>query len=263
MKNKNMVLVLVGIIAVALAGYYSYKTFLGPIGTREIKDPTFSIYLENKSKAFEETTEWYDVKIKYPEQNAGAADFVFKQWNDFAAEFQLRKYKSRADAKEELGLGDMEEQKYSFISDYKLVEGGTLFGTSTLTYIFTIYNYTGGAHGGTYIAAYTVDEYGKVYNAEGILPTESIEKISAFVTSEIQRLRKERLTSNDSGLSKSEIDELLKDDTWVKEGTAPTRENYSVVWPEGNNIVISFGQYQVASYAEGMYEVKVPKKMFE
>jgi hypothetical protein len=263
MKNKNLGLVLVGIIAVAIAGYYSYKTFLGPIGIREIKDPTFSIYLDNKEKTFEEATDWYEVKIKYPEQNAGASDFIFKQWNDFANEFQLKSIKNRKDAQEKLGLGDMPEQKYSFNAEYKLVEGGTLFGTSTLTYVFTIYNYTGGAHGSTYIAAYTIDEYGKVYSTEEILPTSKLANINEYVTSEIQKQRQARLTPEDSGLSKTEIDELLKDDTWVKEGTAPTRENYSVVWPEGNNIVISFGQYQVASYAEGMYEVKVPKKMFE
>lgn len=263
MKNKTIIMTVFGIIAVGLAAYYSYKTFLGPINTREIKDPAFSIYLDNKEKTFEENTDWYEVKIKYPEQNAGAADFIFKQWNDFANEFQLRSIKSRADAQEKLGLGEMPEQKYSFLADYKLVEGGTLFGTSTLTYVFTVYNYTGGAHGGTQIATYTTDEYGKVYSSEDILPSSKLEKINKYVFEEIQKLRKTRLTSDDSGLSKSEIEELLKDDSWAKEGTAPTRENYSVVWPEGNNIVISFGQYQVASYAEGMYEVKLPKKMLD
>lgn len=263
MKNKTIFLATLGIFAVAVAAYYSYTTFVGPIKTKEIKDPTFSIYLENKEKTFEEATDWYEVKIKYPEQNAGASDFVFKQWNDFANEFQLKSIKDRKDAQEKLGLGDMPEQKYSFSADYKLVEGGTLFGTSTLTYVFTIYNYTGGAHGGTYIAAYTLDEYGKVYSTEEILPTDKLEKINQFVFEEIQKQRKARLSSGDSGLSKSEIDEQLKDDTWVKEGTAPTRENYSVVWPEGSDVVVNFGQYQVASYAEGMYEVKVPKKMLE
>lgn len=264
--NQNIkikIVSLIGIVAVAAAAYYSYTTFVGPIKTKEIKDPTFSIYLENKEKTFEESTDWYEVKIKYPEQNNSAASFVFDQWNAFAREFQLKKYKSRSEAAEELGLGDMLEQKYSFIADYKLVEGGTLFGTSTLTYVYTVYTYTGGAHGSTAIAAYTINEYGKVYTIEEILPENKLAKISDYIFAEIQKQRKERLSGGESGLNKKEIEELMKDETWAKEGTKPIRENYSVAWPQGNDIVVSFGQYQVGSYAEGMFEVKIPKKMLE
>ena len=61
------------------------------------------------------------------------------------------------------------------------------------------------------------------------------------------------------GMSAKDIDESLKDTTWLKEGTNPVRDNYSHVWIDGENIVISFGQYQVGPYVEGVYEVKIPK----
>jgi hypothetical protein len=263
MSRKIIFITTLILIAGAFAGIYSYNKFVSPINFNVKKDPSFSIYLENKQKTFEEITDWYEVKIKYPEQNLPAADFIFQEWNNFANEFQLKKYKSREEAKEELGLGDMPEQKYVFNAEYKLVEGGNLFGTSTLTYIFTVYNYTGGAHGGTNVLAYTIDETGKIYQAKDFLGESVLPKISDFVAKDILRQKKERLSNPEQKLSEKEVAEILKDESWIKEGTKPVRENYSVVWPEGDSIVVNFGQYQVGAYAEGMYEVKIPKKMLE
>lgn len=256
--SKKIILIISAIILLIVAAVFSYRTFTKEVQLREIRDPAFSVYLENKQKSFEESTDWYEVKIKYPEQNSRASDFIFKQWNDFANESQLKKFKSRAEAAEELGLGDAPEQKYSFIADYKLVEGGTLFGTSTLTYVFTVYTYTGGAHGSTQIQAFTQDEFARVYSVSELLPDDKLEIVSKLAYADLQKQRRSRLESIAPKMTKKEIEEALKDDSWLKEGTSPVRDNYSVVWPDGNNIIISFGQYQIASYAEGIFEVKIP-----
>lgn len=245
----------VTIAAIIAAGIYSYKTFVAPIKTHEIKDPTFSIYLENKKKVFEESSDWYETKITYPEQNERAANFVFTMWNDFARENQLKKYKNLAEAKKELGL-NVDGAKYGFTADYKLVEGKTLTGSSTLAYVYTVYTFTGGAHGSTQIIAFTQDEFGKTIGIEEILPKVKLDKIAKLSYENLLKQRRERMKS--FNMTDKEIAESLKDDSWLKEGTAPTRENYSVAWLDGNDIVISFGQYQIASYAEGIFEVRIP-----
>lgn len=258
MKQKKIALIILGVVVVVVAGYFSYITFNKEIKLNEIRDSSFSIYLQNKEKDFAEDSEWYEVKIKYPEQNNRASDFIFKIWNDFANENQLKKYKNLAEAKKELGI-NVDGMKYGFNADYKLIEGGTLFGTSTLTYVFTVYTFTGGAHGSTQIYAFTQDEFGKAYTVSEILPDEKLENASKLAYADLQKQRRNRLEDISPKMSEKEIQESLKDDSWLKEGTAPTRDNYSVAWPDGDNIVISFGQYQIASYAEGMFEVRIPK----
>ena len=262
-NTQNRILVtVVGVLIIISAIFFSYKNFLGPIKINEIKDDRFSIFLDNKQKEFVENTDWYEVKIKYPEQNSMASDFIFKQWNDFANEYQLKKYKNRKEASEPLGLFN-NESKDSFLADYKLVEGGTLFGTSTLSYIYTVYTFTGGAHGATNIAAFTVDEYGRVYNINEILPDDKLAKVSEYAYADLTKQRREKLENSGQKFESGELNRLLSDTEWLREGTKATRENYSVAWPDGDYVVISFGQYQIASYAEGIFEVKVPKSLLK
>jgi hypothetical protein len=254
-KQKKIVLIVLGLGVLAVTGLFSYKIFNREIRLNEIRDSAFSIYLQNKQKNFEESTDWYEVKIKYPEQNSRSADFIFKMWNDFANENQLKKYKSLAEAKKELGL-NVDGAKYGFTADYKLVEGKTITGSSTISYVYTVYTFTGGAHGSTQIFAFTQDEFGKVIAIEDILPTDKLEKISKIAYTELQKQRQTRL--KEFKLSDKEIAETMKDDSWLKEGTAATRDNYNVAWLDGSDTIISFGQYQIASYAEGIFEIKIP-----
>ncbi|MDD3520749.1 MAG: RsiV family protein, partial [Actinomycetota bacterium] len=47
-------------------------------------------------------------------------------------------------------------------------------------------------------------------------------------------------------------------DEMFEEGTAPVYENYSNFVLLQNDIVIIFGQYQIAPYAAGMFGVRIP-----
>lgn len=47
-------------------------------------------------------------------------------------------------------------------------------------------------------------------------------------------------------------------DDWLREGTAPTAENYRKLLPLANGLRVIFEQYQVGPYAIGVHEVTVP-----
>ncbi|MBK1632229.1 hypothetical protein CKO31_16080 [Thiohalocapsa halophila] len=48
------------------------------------------------------------------------------------------------------------------------------------------------------------------------------------------------------------------DDDWLREGTAPTTENYRKLLPLADGLLVIFEQYQVGPYAIGVHEVIVP-----
>jgi hypothetical protein len=48
------------------------------------------------------------------------------------------------------------------------------------------------------------------------------------------------------------------DEDWVKEGTKPTSEYFANILVEKNGLLVKFNGYQVASYAAGPKEVKIP-----
>lgn len=250
MKNKNILFIVLLLILVSGIGF-SYYHFNKQIPVTEIKDSLFSQFLNDKKEKFTESEEWYDVSIEYPKDNQKIRDIIFEQWNAFAKESKLKDFKTFAEAKEELQL-NVEGMKYSFNSEYSLATS-----TDTISYVYQIYTFTGGAHGGTDIFPITLNQKLEILTPENILPDDKLKKVSEIAYKDIIRQKKERL--KEYGMSDKEINENLQDSTWVKEGTDPKRENYSSVWFDGGDLVISFGQYQVGSYAEGIYEVRIPK----
>jgi hypothetical protein len=222
-----------------------------PIPTKEIKDGTFSVLLENATNTFSQSADWYDAKFDYPKNSKVVQDQIFQKWEDFNGEYKLDSFKTFDEASSSLGLFSP-EQKYSFFASYELAHT-----TSTISYVYQIYNYTGGAHGGTLVYPITLDEKQQIIPIDRILPDDKLEKVSKLAYNELLKQRHARM--KEFGMKDSEISDALKDDDgWMKEGTAPTRENYSAVWLDGDSLVVSFGQYQVAPYAEGIFEVSIP-----
>ncbi|HDV6633451.1 TPA: DUF3298 domain-containing protein [Legionella pneumophila] len=62
-----------------------------------------------------------------------------------------------------------------------------------------------------------------------------------------------------ANLAKKEITvKKISDENWIKEGTKPTQENYSIWHFTKNGIAIVFNTYQVAAYVYGEQTVDVP-----
>jgi uncharacterized protein len=56
----------------------------------------------------------------------------------------------------------------------------------------------------------------------------------------------------------SQREPFSPDDNWLREGTAPTADNYRKLLPLAEGLLVTFEQYQVGPYAIGTHEVSVP-----
>ena len=244
---KVLSVVVLGILIFCGVGFLTYRNFIRPVIIKDSQDDNkFSFYLQNPNgdkKHFEETTDWYEAKIDYPNKSKVVTDKIFSMWSDFAKENTLKDYTNLADAKKGLDI-NIESLKYSFIAEYSIATS-----TNYITYVYTIYNFTGGAHGSTYVFPITLNEKNEVVKVEDILPSNLLNKVSKISKIKILAEKIKRMG-----------DYVAKDDTFVDEGVKPTRENYTNVWPVGDgDLMIDFGQYQVGSYAEGLYDIRISK----
>ena len=109
---------------------------------------------------------------------------------------------------------------------------------------FSIYEYTGGAHGGLGFMTFTFDFASERVLAldDLFLPgTSPLDVIAPLVQADL----------------KAQLGEIT-DPEWIANGTAPTPENYQnwVLTPE--SLVVIFPAYQVAAYAAGPQQVTIP-----
>ena len=160
--------------------------------------------------------------------------------------------------RENLGLSDsVPEIKYAYTADYKIATS-----TNTISYVYTVYTFTGGAHGSSYKLAYTFDVKGRMLKIENILPESQLKTVSDFAFKELSKVSFNKLKEyGDQSMKGLIYEDYIKDKEnikWIKEGTEAKRENYNTAWLDGNDLVIYFGQYQVWSYAEGDYELRIP-----
>jgi hypothetical protein len=197
---------------------------------------------ETEKERIESKKDWYTASYEYPKGNEfikNKIENVFKDW--------IKENEGDIPGLKKINPNP----EYTFAAKYKTGSSST-----TKSYIYDVYSFTGGAHGGISLLPYTFSADGKELSIESILPTNRLQKVSQIAFVEIQKQRKNKLF--EQKLTSKEVSESLKDTSWVKEGTAPTRDNYNTVWLEGDVFVIYFGQYQVASYAEGDFEVRIP-----
>lgn len=109
---------------------------------------------------------------------------------------------------------------------------------------FTGYEYTGGAHGMPLNLPLVIDlASGRRVPPEGLFRpgTNWLERLSEHC---LKALRGREL--------------LSADDQWLREGTAPTLENYGLLLPGSDGLTVTFAPYSVAPYAAGIQEVLIP-----
>lgn len=109
----------------------------------------------------------------------------------------------------------------------------------------TVYQYTGGAHGGTTTLPLVIDRRTGAEIPPGGLFREGANWLPVLADACFADLSAHREVFD-------------ADDEWLREGTAPTPENYQALLPRADGLQVSFQQYQVGPYAVGAFEVLVP-----
>ncbi|MHB1316351.1 MAG: DUF3298 and DUF4163 domain-containing protein [Minisyncoccota bacterium] len=128
---------------------------------------------------------------------------------------------------------------------YELQIDTTVATTSdTVSYILSIYEYTGGAHGATAMQSFTYDKGGKFVGEKEVFGESNWRPIVSEFT---YQYLKEKLKENTT-------------DDVLKQGTAPIGNNLDVWYLRGDDVVFVFGQYQIGAYALGIQEVPIPRE---
>lgn len=112
------------------------------------------------------------------------------------------------------------------------------------SYLLTIYMYSGGAHGNTFLKTYTIDK-----KTDELLTLK--EALAPYFTAT------GKLYETVGGLVTEELIKRFGDNSWVVSGSGTAPENYSRFVLDGDTIRFYFPPYQVASYADGMQIVSL------
>jgi peptidoglycan-N-acetylglucosamine deacetylase len=174
----------------------------------------------------------YNINIKYPFMNEPSLDRPI----DKLIKSQVAKF-----TKDSTAPKMNPDWKYELWIDYSVDK----FSKDLFSFKFTIYQFTGGAHGSTQVMTRVMDRSGKEYRLNDVFLGNSkyLERLSTISATKI-------------------LEQLGRtaDKKWVKSGTLPKTSNFSSFILIPGNMVVYFGQYQVAPYADGIIEVKVPLK---
>ncbi len=126
------------------------------------------------------------------------------------------------------------------------------FSNNHESFLIFFYTFTGGAHGNTNIVTKNYDlKKVEEVKLDDVFDENSdyLEVISEIVMGDLEKKLIQIEIPPDSK-------KLIRD--WIEEGAGPKKENYQNFTLTPNSIIFHFGQYQVASYADGIQRVKIP-----
>ncbi len=190
---------------------------------------------EIKLSNYNATTTYAVINMSYPESSATkypeVNSFINKVISDFQKDFGSI---SQSQVKEMYGREDVQFQLYA----------NTKIATSSksISFIIEVYEYTGGAHGGTSVSTFTYDKSGKLLKLSDVLGDNYLVKIS--------QLAKDYAYKNFSEYSQPAM---------IDPGVSPNEENFSAWYLTPSNIVFIFQQYQIGPYAMGINEFPLKK----
>jgi hypothetical protein len=118
------------------------------------------------------------------------------------------------------------------------------FSDDITTLVFTISDYTGGAHPNSYYKTFTFDLAG-----ERVLTLDDVFVNTADALTVISPLVQQDLLTQAGDMS---------DPTWIEQGTGLVPDNYQNFAITPDELIFFFPPYQVAAYAAGPQEVHLP-----
>ena len=200
-----------------------------------------------ENKKIEDSTIPFKIEINYP-FISGLDDF--NQKVEDIINNELEEFK-KISLENDQAVKEIDPESYAaYPREYSLVIGYEtgLVDSKTISVVFNIYSFTGGAHGASYYATLNYDvENKKEIKLADIFEgqTDYVQKISDYCMPKLKQQITERTESQYSG--------------WVESGAGPDEKNFSVFMIKENSIVFYFAQYQVAAYAIGDFKVEMPR----
>ena len=195
------------------------------------------------SLEYTEDHPYYTIDLVYPETGVQSEQTAIEQ----ALKQELDDYSQNvADADPSLMPSLGQGYKLALSVEYKKFQGAG----ETNSYLFTLYEDTGGAHPNYYFKSFVFDQSGAQLALGDLFTTigthtEYLNQIAAIATPAIESQIAQRLGTDATGAV-------------FTDGLAPTNDNYSDWVLDGSSLKFFFPPYQVAAYAAGDFEVDIP-----
>lgn len=197
-----------------------------------------------------ENEPYYTIEAWYPAQTSlsGAADVKARMTIEQLLKDRIEQFKQNGDFAnlmpedvEIQGLG--EDRKYALGMEFKEYTSAQYD-----SFLYAIYEDTLGAHPNGYFLTFVFDQNGDIVTIEDILANNpnGLEELSLLVSSSVTAQLKARAGMDDVTSS------------IFAEGLAPKAENFQNFVIDGSDLLIAIPPYQVAAYAVGSFEVRIP-----
>lgn len=261
LKHKHWALIFIGILVasfIILAAWYTLgsKKALAPTGETATSTPqaTATSTAPAGPNHITEHAAYYDIDLTYPsatplasvsaDANAKAVATMKSAMTDTSAQFKTDGNFANL-TQEDIEMQHLGERKYALSSEYK-----TYTGTRTVSYVFTIYEDTLGAHPNAYFRTFTFDtQTGAELALSDLFQPSSqyLERLSARTRADLPAI-----TAQKSG------GDVGSDADFIQDGTKPEEASFQSFYISGGNLVIVFPPYQVGPYALGTIEDPIP-----
>lgn len=246
---KKIIIAIVALLVLGLAGFWFWKP------------------IQNITKvAVEDQTDFYSIKAEYP-KDPWDKQGVMRQMVDYMVNLKKEEWRAdgdlyKAEQKISKDFPDRPKMKYELNISYVATSSTKM---KTRSYVFSVYEFTGGAHGNTAIVSlnFTKDEQIKIEDA---IDFNQEDYLATYVS--LANILKSKLVAS---LGENSNEATIADGLGLKyiksDGTFDKEKcncdgyyfpsNIQVFTIQDNGIKFIFGQYQVAAYVVGMPEVLV------
>lgn len=199
---------------------------------------------------YAEDMPYYTVTVLYPATTtlAGKADSAARLAIETALAQRIDEFKTNGNfaslTPEDIsvqGLGP--DRKYALDMMYKVYASAKY-----VSYVYTIYEDTLGAHPNAYYLTLVFDATGSRVGITDILAgnPNGLEELSLVASAQVNGELKKRIGVDDTTGS------IFAD------GLSPTEHNYRNFYVDGDTLAVLFQPYQVAAYALGSFEARIP-----
>ena len=244
MKNIYYILGILILVAFGYLGYQKYsKSVVYDAGAHLNETPastTPGVAAESVA-SYSTTTKYYDFSYQVPGENQIASKIIKDNADKWLAETNIVSVTNDKQAENDFGI--FSDMKYEYDSKYEKKENAEY-----VTYLETIFAFTGGAHPSTAIVSHTFDKkdqskqvgMGDIYNDKvyGALSDYTRKTMPALF--------------NKKGIIVSEIKDMFDD------GTSINKNNWQTFYFKNDVLVVVFNQYQIGPYAIGIHEINIP-----
>jgi hypothetical protein len=194
----------------------------------------------------------YTIDVVYPSSTGLAADADLRARTAMEAGLAdtIQVFKNDAAqmlTSEEIARLAEAGREYAFSMTYKAYRG-----QGTVSYKFDVYQDTGGAHPNGFFKTFVFDSSGRAILLGDLFVSTSTNSRADWIN---------QLSGAASVQVRNELGRRMEQepgDAFFDEGTAPKEENFQDFIIDGNDLVILFPPYQVAAYAAGTFEARIP-----